>query len=219
MSKEIKGIIFDLDGVLVDTAKYHFRSWIKLSDELGFQLTPAIEERLKGISRMDSLNIVLESGGIQCTEEEKKAMAEKKNNWYLESLKGLEKDVILEGVLSFLNAVKSKNIPMAVGSASKNATTILRRLDMTHYFVSIIDGNHVLKTKPDPEVFVNAARDLQLEEASCLVFEDSQKGILAAKTGGFRVIGIGEKAALNEAEAVISGFLGVKIEDVIALLN
>ncbi len=219
MSKEIKGIIFDLDGVLVDTAKYHFKSWIKLSAELGFELTPVVEEKLKGISRMDSLNIVLESGGISCSEEEKKAMAEKKNTWYLDSLEGLDNDVILEGVLSFLDAVKSHNIPMAVGSASKNATTILSRLDMTDYFVSIIDGNHVQKTKPDPEVFVNAARDLQLEEASCLVFEDSQKGILAAKTGGFRVIGIGEKTALKEAEAVISGFQGVKVEDVMALLN
>lgn len=219
MSDTIRGMIFDLDGVIVDTARYHFESWVKISQELGFELTDKVEESLKGISRMDSLDIVLSEGGITCDEIEKKNLAKKKNDWYLESLEDLERDVILEGVIPFLDKVKFNKIPMAIGSASKNATTILNRLGMAHYFVSIVDGNKVKHTKPDPEVFINAARDLQLEENACVVFEDSQKGIKAALQGGFRVIGIGEKSVLTEAEAVIPSFVGIEVTDILTFLN
>jgi len=217
MSKETKGVIFDLDGVLVDTAKYHFRSWIRLSRELGFELDHKVEERLKGISRMDSLEIVLAEGGItNFNQEEKERLTAQKNTWYLESLEGLDRDVILDGVITFLEKLKAKKIPIAVGSASRNATTILHKLDMAHYFVSIVDGNHVIHTKPNPEVFINAARDLQLSEKDCTVFEDSQKGIKAAKEGGFRVIGVGDEKNLNEAEFVIKGFEGLEVADIMA---
>ncbi len=213
------GFIFDLDGVLVDTAKYHFRSWQRIADSLDFTLDTEVEEQLKGISRMDSLNIVLKEGGLTRTDEEKFKLTEKKNNWYLESLRDLDDSVVLSGVPAFLENIKSLDVPMAVGSASRNATLILERLGMTHYFRSIVDGNMVMKTKPDPEVFINAARNLQIKESNCIIFEDSQKGIKAANTGGFRVIGIGSPEKLTEAEAVIPGFENQNYESILALLN
>jgi len=214
-----RGIIFDLDGVLVDTAKYHFKSWEKIADSLGFEIEKEIEEQLKGISRMDSLEIVLNQGGINCSPEEKIELAEKKNNWYLESLKDLDDSVVLPGVTPFLDGLRSLKVPLAVGSASKNATLILERLAMTFYFVCVIDGTMVTKTKPDPEVFINASRNLQLKESDCIVFEDSQKGIVAAKTGGFKVIGIGQPSNLDKADAVIPDFRGQDYLSILALLN
>jgi len=216
---EIKGLIFDLDGVLIDTAKYHFRSWIKLADTLGFTLNDKIEEQLKGISRMNSLEIVLKQGNITCSEEEKIKMAAQKNDWYLESLSDVDDKVILDGVIPFIEYSAAKNIPMAVGSASKNASFLLEKLGMTHYFKSIVDGNMVRKTKPDPEVFINAARNLQLREEHCMIFEDSNKGIQAALTGGFQVIGIGKRENLAEAHEVIPSFVGHNYDSVVALLN
>lgn len=216
----IQACIFDLDGVLVDTARYHFKSWVKLCDELlGFSLDIKIEEQLKGISRMDSLNIVLSQGGIQKTEEEKKALTKIKNDWYLESLKNLDNSVVLPGVIPFLNTLKADGIPLAVGSASRNARTILTKLGMDKYFVSIVDGNDVIHTKPNPEVFINAARNLQLAESSCVVFEDSKKGLQAAKTGGFRTVGIGHEEVLTEAEAVIPNFKIQNFQSILSLLN
>ncbi len=211
----IRGIIFDLDGVLVDTAKYHFRSWIRISEHLGFKLNPNLEEQLKGISRMDSLNIVLDSEGISKSEDEKLELAKMKNDWYLQSLEDLNDSVVLPGVKEFLNELSEMGIAMAVGSASKNATRILHKLDMASYFVSIVDGNLVEQTKPHPEVFLNAARDLQLPENECLVFEDSQKGLIAAKAGGFYSVGIGDEEVLKEADLVISGFDGRRFAEIL----
>lgn len=217
--KEIKGFIFDLDGVIVDTARYHFMSWKKLAGTLGFDLDDKIEERLKGISRMHSLEIVLDAGKIESSQEEKVKMAAQKNDWYLDSLKDVDDSVVLPGVFPFLEGLKTGGYKLAVGSASKNATTLLTRLDMTDYFVTIIDGNMVEKTKPDPEVFINAARDLQIREDHCMVFEDSVKGIKAAIKGGFNVIGIGQETILGEADAVIPSFLDHDYESIISLLS
>ncbi len=214
-----RGFIFDLDGVLVDTARYHFKSWQRIAESLNFTLDTDVEEQLKGISRMDSLNIVLREGGLSKTGEEKLELTEKKNNWYLESLRDLDNKVVLAGVSAFLENLKSLDVPMAVGSASRNAALILGRLRMTHYFQSIVDGNMVKNTKPNPEVFINAARNLQIKESDCIVFEDSQKGIKAANTGEFRVIGIGSPEKLDKAEAVIPGFQNQNFESILALLN
>ena len=211
----IRGVIFDLDGVLVDTAKYHFRSWIKTSEYLGFKLNPNLEEQLKGISRMDSLQIVLDSVGLLKSEAEKIELARLKNDWYLESLKQVNDSVILPGVKDFIGDLSQKGIPMAVGSASKNASRILKKLNLSRFFVSIVDGNLVKHTKPHPEVFLNAARDLQIPEDECLVFEDSQKGLLAAKAGGFHSVGIGDIDVLKEADIVISGFNGISFGEIL----
>lgn len=206
----ILACIFDLDGVLVDTAKYHFRSWIKLAETLGFEIQPELEEELKGISRMKSLEIVLKAGGIQADEEEKILYAKQKNDWYLESLENLSDEVILPGVIDFLDHLRDEGIPMAVGSASKNATFVLNQLNMTDYFVTIVDGTMVRQSKPDPEVFLNAARDLQYPPDKIIVFEDSAKGLVAAHKGGFHTIGIGDPEKLKEAAVVIPNFQKMK---------
>ena len=194
------GCIFDLDGVLVNTAHYHFKSWERLAREIGFQLNPKIEENLRGISRMHSLDLVLADGNITCSSEDKIKYAALKNQWYLDSLKEAGHEIILPGTIDLLNALKEANISVAIGSASKNVHTVLAVTKLSSYFKIIVDGNEVAKSKPEPEVFINACRELQLREDQCIVFEDSPKGVDAALRGGFRVIGIGNSEVLSKAE-------------------
>ena len=215
----IKGVIFDLDGVLVDTAKYHLLSWIKISEYLGFELDPSLSEQLKGIGRRESLDIILDHEGIHKTEAEKKALTQLKNDWFLENVEKLGQAIVLPGVLEFINELSQLGIAKGVGSASRNAVYLLQKLNMSQHFVSIIDGNTVLRSKPNPEVFINVARDMQLPENQCLIFEDSQKGIRAGKTGGFTVIGVGDDEILTEADLVIKGFTSISFGELLTNLH
>ena len=203
---KIKGAIFDLDGVLVDTAKYHYLAWKKLAQKLGFDFTEKDNERLKGVSRTRSLEILLELGGITADENQKQQWAEEKNNCYVEYLKKLDKSALLEGTLDYLNTLHSHGIKISLGSASKNAPLILSQLGIQNCFDAVIDGNCISKAKPDPEVFLTAAKALQLAPADCAVFEDSLAGIQAAKSGGMfagGVVGAGEKTNLPGADYYI----------------
>jgi beta-phosphoglucomutase len=204
--KEVKGCIFDLDGVIVDTAKYHYKAWKRIADELGFEFTEQHNERLKGVSRMRSLDILLEVGNINVDEETKLKLAEKKNNWYVEYISKMDKSEILPGVEDCIKSLKQKNIKTAIGSASKNTMLILKSLDIAHYFDAIIDGNKVTKAKPDPEVFLLGAKELGLNPENCVVFEDAEAGIQAAKAAGMMAVGIGSPSILKEADLVVSGF-------------
>ncbi|NNE26525.1 MAG: beta-phosphoglucomutase [Saprospiraceae bacterium] len=215
----IKACIFDLDGVLVDTARYHFQSWKKLTAQLGFTIEDSIEERLKGVSRMDSLNIILDQGGYKATEDEKRILASQKNDWYLESITDMNHEEVLNGVQEFIENLKENGIKMAVGSASKNAKPIIEKVGIGNYFESIVDGNMVIKTKPDPEVFLKAASDLDVEPGEAIVFEDSYKGIEAANTGGFYSVGIGLESNLSNARLVIPNFIGHNFESITAALK
>ncbi|WP_053404342.1 beta-phosphoglucomutase [Persicobacter sp. CCB-QB2] len=214
---DIKGCIFDLDGVVVDTAKYHYLAWKKLGAELGFDFTEQDNERLKGVSRMRSLDILLEIGGLTISQEEKEAAATKKNEWYLEFIHQMQPDEILPGVLDFFNQLKENNIKIALGSASKNAVLILDILKIKDYFDVIVDGNSVSKAKPDPEVFTQGAEKMGLTAAECVVFEDAEAGVEAAKNGGMRCVGIGEQDVLSLADVVVSGFTEFNIENLKAL--
>lgn len=204
--KKIKGCIFDLDGVIVNTAKYHYLAWKRLADELGFDFTEKDNERLKGVSRMRSLEILLSVGRINASEEEKIKMAAKKNKWYVEYISKLDKSEILPGVENFINMIKNEGIKVAIGSASKNTMLILNRLGIKDLFDVIIDGNKVSKAKPDPEVFLLGAKGLNLAPEECIVFEDSEAGIEAAIRGNMHSIGIGNPDILKKAEKVIPGF-------------
>jgi beta-phosphoglucomutase len=204
--KEVKGCIFDLDGVIVDTAKYHYKAWKRIADELGFEFTEQHNERLKGVSRMRSLDILLEVGNINVDEETKLKLAEKKNNWYVEYISKMDKSEILPGVEDCIKSLKQKNIKTAIGSASKNTMLILKSLDIAHYFDAIIDGNKVTKAKPNPEVFLLGAKELGLNPENCVVFEDAEAGIQAAKAAGMMAVGIGSPSILKEADLVVSGF-------------
>ena len=212
----IKACIFDLDGVIVDTAKYHYLAWKELAKGLSFDFTEQDNERLKGISRMRSLDILLKIGKKDLDEETKLKFAENKNIRYLEYVLKMKPNEILPGVIDFLNDLKSKNIKIALGSASKNAMTILNQLKLKDYFEIVIDGTKVSKAKPDPEVFLKGAEALGCKPEECIVFEDAEAGIEAAINGGFKSIGIGSPNNLGKANYVMSGFKNVTFEDVIS---
>lgn len=199
----MKGAIFDLDGVIVDTAKYHYLAWKELAEELGFMFKESDNERLKGVSRMRSLEILLEVGGIIASKEEKQKMAESKNSRYVKMLDSLDKNELLEGAEEYLKKLKSEGVLIALGSASKNAPLILEKLGITELFDAIVDGNSVSKAKPDPEVFLKAAELLGLQPEECCVFEDSQAGIEAARNAGCGVIAIDKGAVLENADKYV----------------
>ncbi len=203
---DIKACIFDLDGVIVDTAKYHFIAWRELAAELGFEFTEAHNERLKGVSRMTSLEILLEVGGITLDEEQKLKLAAQKNDRYVSYIEKMTPDEILPGVVSFLNELRLAGIKTAIGSASKNTPLILERLKLEKFFDAVIDGNKVAEAKPNPEVFLKGASELGLEPKNCIVFEDAVAGVEAAHNGGMKCVGIGFPEILTEADMVIPGF-------------
>ncbi|MGC1515632.1 MAG: beta-phosphoglucomutase [Maribacter sp.] len=193
------GFIFDLDGVIVDTAKYHYLAWKKLANELGFDFTLEQNELFKGVSRKRCLEILLDIGGVTATQEQFDRYMVEKNLDYLKYIKEMDASEILPDVPRVLDFLKQRNVPIALGSASKNARPILEKVGLLPYFESIVDGNSVTKAKPDPEVFLIAAHNLKIEPKGCVVFEDAVAGIQAANAAQMISIGIGDKSILSEA--------------------
>jgi beta-phosphoglucomutase len=211
---KISACIFDLDGVVVDTAKYHYIAWKSLANGLGFDFTEEDNERLKGVSRMRSLDILLEIGKVELDEATKLELAEKKNKNYVEYILKMTPDEILPGVKKFFNELKTQGVKIALGSASKNAMTILNQLELTEYFDAVVDGTHVSKAKPDPEVFVKGAELLGVSPSECVVFEDAEAGVEAAINGNMRVVGIGSSEVLGKANMVVPGFEGFSLSQI-----
>jgi beta-phosphoglucomutase len=208
----IKACIFDLDGVIVDTAVYHYKAWKRLADELGINFTEHDNERLKGVSRVRSLEIILELGGITKTPEEQQELATRKNDWYVEMINRMTPAEILPGAKEFLETCRAAGIKTALGSASKNSSTILDKIGLAGLFDTIVDGNHVSKAKPDPEVFLKGAEAVGVIPAECVVFEDAIAGVEAAINGGMKVVGIGSPDVLNKADLVVSGLDKMSLE-------
>lgn len=206
MRMTIKGFIFDLDGVIVDTAHFHFLAWRKTAAELGFTLTPELNEQLKGVSRINSLKTILDWAGKTISQEQFDHLTSDKNIDYLSHVESMNAKDILPGVVDFLNQLKAKGYPVALGSASKNARKILEKVGLHNTFDTIVDGTNVSKAKPDPEVFLVGASQLGVLPESCVVFEDSVAGVTAAKTGGMLAVGIGQEAHLGHADFVFDGF-------------
>jgi beta-phosphoglucomutase len=203
---DIQACIFDLDGVIVDTAVYHYKAWKRLANQLGFDFTEHQNEQLKGVSRMASLNLILGWGNVTGkTDDEKLELATLKNNWYTEMINTMTPAEILPGAREFVQACRDAGIKTAIGSASKNTPTILSKLALTPLFDAVIDGNSVTNPKPDPEVFLKGAEALQVEPSACVVFEDAIAGIEAAINGGMKAVGIGSLELLTKADLVISG--------------
>lgn len=200
----MKAFIFDLDGVLVSTDKYHYQAWKKMADGEGIYFDEKINDRLRGVSRMASLGIVLERAGRQYTEEEKVALANKKNDLYRDLLKNLTPADRLAGVTETLEKLRAEGFLLAVGSSSKNTPTILDKIGYGGYFDAVSDGNNITKSKPDPEVFVKAAEMLKLPAEECFVVEDAKAGIDAAKAGGFVSVGIGDAAHYDKTDYKMS---------------
>jgi beta-phosphoglucomutase len=208
----VKACIFDLDGVIVDTAKYHFLAWKRLADQMGINFTERDNERLKGVSRMASLEIILEIGGRMPDEAEKVKLAEIKNRWYVEYISRMEADEILPGTREFIATLKKERIKIALGSASKNTPMILDRIGMTGTFDAIADGNIVHNAKPDPEVFLKAASMVATDPSECVVFEDAVAGVEAALNAGMKCVGIGSRGVLTKAHIVIKGLHEMTLE-------
>jgi beta-phosphoglucomutase len=213
---EIKACIFDLDGVIVDTARYHFIAWQKIAHELGFAFTEEDNERLKGVSRMRSLEILLEVGGVTLDEATKEKLASQKNEIYLKYILQMTPHEILPGAKEFLHELNVNGIKIALGSASKNAMTILSNLEMVNLFDAIIDGTKVTKAKPNPEIFLKGAEELGVSADQCVVFEDAEAGIEAALAANMKCIGVGSPLTLRKAHLVIPGFEKFSLEKMIS---
>jgi len=195
-----KSFIFDLDGVIVDTAKYHFLAWKNLANELGFDFTERQNEQLKGVSRVRSLDILLKIGNIELSQEEKDRLLLQKNEEYLTYIEKMTADEILPGIPEVLDFLEKNHLKFALGSASKNAGLILEKVGLLHKFTAIVDGNDVSKAKPDPEVFLIAAKKLKADPKDCIVIEDAVAGIEAAHNAGMFSIGIGDPVHLKAAD-------------------
>lgn len=214
-----KGFLFDLDGVIVDTAKYHYAAWKRLAGELGLHFTLADNELLKGVSRRKSFEIILSLNKRFMPEEQIASCCEKKNDYYLEYINRLGKDDVLPGVKDFLPEARRLGLKTAIGSASKNCMLILERLELTDYFDAIIDGTKVSMAKPDPEVFLKGAEALGLPPESCIVFEDSLSGIIAAHNGGMKAVGIGNAEVKKHSDFFLEGFETISVESLLAKVN
>lgn len=206
-----KAFIFDLDGVLVDTAIFHYQAWKRLANSLGFDFTWQQNEKLKGVSRRQSLDYLLGWGNLQLSDAEKEQLATRKNEWYLALVGGMTHWDLLPGAYRLLSEARNKGIRVALGSASKNARLVLERTGISDCFDAVIDGNAVTRSKPDPEVFIKAADALDVPPGACLVFEDAHAGVAAALAAGMQVVGVGDPAELGEADMVVTGLadLGV----------
>ena len=209
---ENKACIFDLDGVIVDTAVYHFKAWKRLANKLNFDFTEEDNEKLKGISRVRSLKLILEWGRVEKTETEQLELATLKNNWYVEMINQMKADEILPGVREFLINIKKAGYKTVLGSASKNAIIILNKVGLLDFFDVIVDGNQVSASKPDPEVFLKGAEALRIEPVNCVVFEDAIAGVGAAKAAGMKVVGIGSADVLKSADLVLAGLHEMNLE-------
>ena len=214
-----KGFIFDLDGVIVDTAKYHFLAWKRLAKSLDIDFTEEENEQLKGVSRVKSLEKILSWGNKTISEDKFTELMGKKNEEYLSYIAEMGSDEILPDVPKVLEVLIEKQQPISLGSASKNARTILERVNLKKYFDAIVDGNDVSKAKPDPEVFLIAAKLLDMKPENCIVFEDSVAGVEAANTANMISIGIGDKDVLGHAQYVFKDFTEISDDFINELIN
>jgi len=207
-----KGFIFDLDGVIVDTAKYHFLAWKKLANSIGVDFTEHQNEQLKGVSRIESLQKILNWGNKTLSETDFKRLMAEKNADYLSYISVMDASEILPGVIDRLQFLIDNNQPIALGSASKNSVEILNKVNLFKKFDAIVDGNAVTKAKPDPEVFLEAAKAIRIKPSNCIVFEDSVAGIQAANSANMISIGIGDASVLNEADFVFRDFTEMSLD-------
>ena len=213
----MKAFLFDLDGVLVDTANYHYLAWKEVCDALGIAFNEIDNEKLKGIDRRNSLRILLKLGNKELSENDFESWLVKKNENYLKMIETLDRNALFTGVIPLFEALQSLDIKIGLGSASKNAKLILDRLEITDYFDSIVDGNMTTQGKPDPQVFLLNATKLGLQVEDCAVLEDSKAGIDAAITANMKAIGIGTDQSIKHADVVYKDIEAIKLSSVLEL--
>jgi beta-phosphoglucomutase len=213
----IRACIFDLDGVIVDTAHYHFLAWKRLADELNINFTEKDNEKLKGVSRMRSMDILLELGGRQMDKAEKEKLANKKNIWFVNYVEQMIPEEIFPGVKDLIEHIRASGIKVALASSSKNANTVIELLRIQDLFDTMVDGNMIVHSKPDPEIFLLAASRLGIDPKDCLVFEDAEAGVEAALAAGMKCVGVGSMEQLSKANKIVTKTGEFKYEEIKAL--
>ena len=219
MAYTLQACLFDLDGVTVDTAQYHFTAWQRLADELGVPFDHADNDQLKGVSRVDSLEYILRKGNLELDNDTKVRLMDRKNAWYLAQVESMEPEELFPGVVDFIDELRAAGVGVALGSSSKNAPLILDRCRIADRFDTVIDGNSITFSKPDPEVFLKGAEALGSTPAHTVVFEDAVSGVQAALNGGFRVVGLGDAETLGQADFILDGFEGFTMEALVERLS
>lgn len=219
MAFQPEACLFDLDGVIVDTAKYHFTGWQRLADELGVPFTHEDNEQLKGVSRVGSLEYILHKGGLELDNDTKVRLMDRKNAWYLELVGAMREEELFPGVVRFIDELRSNGIRVGLGSSSRNAPLILDRCGIADRFDTVVDGNHLTFSKPDPEVFLKGAAALGVAPSRTVVFEDAVSGVEAGQRGGFKVVGIGRPGTLEAADFVIPGFEDFDLSSLVSRLS
>lgn len=213
----IKACIFDLDGVIVDTAHYHFLAWQRLGRELGIDLTEKENEKLKGVSRMQSLQFILDMGKITLTKDRKESLANRKNEWFVEYIEAMKPSEIFPGVKTLITSIRKKGIKVALASSSKNAPRVIELLGIASLFDVVVDGGMIVDTKPDPEIFLLCGQKLNIKPVNCLVFEDAEAGVEAAVRAGMKCVGVGSPEILGKANRVVAKTADFKIEDLTSI--
>ena len=211
----LKACLFDMDGVIVDSAVHHFVAWRKLADELSIPFAEEDNHALKGLSRVDSLDHILRMGHLELDEKTKLKLMDQKNAWYLDLIQGMTAKDILPGAKELIEQLVAGGIRVGLGSSSRNAQLILDNVGLTPLFDAIVDGNHITLSKPDPEVFLKGAAALDVSPSETIVFEDAASGIQAAKAGGFFAVGVGSQSQLSSADVVIPDLSGLTLDQLI----
>ena len=219
MAFQLEACLFDLDGVIVDTAKYHFTAWQRLAEELGVAFDHADNDQLKGVSRVDSLEYILRKGDLDLDNDTKVRLMDRKNAWYLEQVDGMTPDELFAGIVAFLDELRAAGVGVALGSSSRNAPLILERCGITDRFDAVVDGNSITFSKPDPEVFLKGASALKVKPANTVVFEDALSGVDAALNGGFRVVGVGVEGTLPKSDFMLQSFDGFTMAQLVERLS
>jgi len=214
VAKELKAVIFDLDGVIADTARFHYQAWKKLASEIGINLTCEFNENLKGVGRMESLDLILTLIEKDYSNEEKMELANKKNGYYLEFINRMTSSDLLPGVVKCFEALKDNNIKVVLASASKNSLDVIKRLEIKKYLDYIVSGKNISKSKPDPEIFIKAAKGIKAATENCIGVEDSVAGILAINACNMFSIGIGNKKYLYHADICLKNLTEFNLEEI-----
>lgn len=214
--RDLQGVLFDLDGVVVFTDKYHYLGWKKLADEHGWAFDEEVNHACRGVPRMASLQVILDHNGIDLPQAEKERLAEAKNGYYRDLLKTINEGDIYPGVLPFLEKLKAAGVRMAICSSSKNAMPVLEALRLAPFFDAVITGNDIEKPKPDPEIFLKGAAALGFPPERCLVFEDAESGVEAAHAAGMKCIGVGPPERLPNAKEWVTDYATLNIEDLLS---
>lgn len=221
MKEKLQAVIFDLDGVITDTAEYHFLAWKQLANSIGIDLDKETNEKLKGISRMESLEMILKLGGKETaySAADKEQLAADKNEVYVQLIKNISEKDILPGIVQLLTELKENNIQIALASASKNAPAIIENLKLRQFFDVIVDVEKIKKGKPDPEIFLTAAQLLSVFPESCIGVEDAEAGVDAIKGAGMFAVGVGDQDALGKADYLVSSTSELSFEEIVAKFN